>query len=221
MIEFFKRLIKSPEEDVLRLVFEHTRLCALTVSLFVDAAEATLEGRDVKKFAQNLKEAIRCEEMADVVRRSIVSELAKGVLPPISREDFIRLAGKIDLVADYAKDAVKILNIIKRKPPPNFRRTYLALTQCVRECALTLQEAIEWMNKDLAKSLEFTQQVEELEGQADERQLACLHMLSKLGERMGMADLLLWEEIIRHTEELADACEDASDVVKCIIMRGL
>jgi len=216
MLNFLRRLYVSPEQKALQLIVELAELCAKAVTSLRSATQA-LEKEDFKK---HMDMVISYEEEADKVRRATIESLARGALPPLSREDFIRLADGIDLVADSAKDAIRCLHIIpKRRMPRRFLSIFLALLENAVKCSQSLLEAVRWMGKDFKKSLELTHQIEKEEKLADSNHLRCLYELGKC--RLDMTSILLWERVIGHVEFITDACEDASDTLECIGARTL
>ena len=164
---------------------------------------------------------VKYEEEADSVRRKIVEELARGILPPLSREDFIRLVERMDMVADWAKDIARILRIIPREQLLGLcKECLLIFLKYIRVTSIVLRKAVESMNKDFEKTLRYLNLIEKLEERADDSYLNCLKELEKtVGEET--ANVLLLEKLIEDLENLEDACEDTSDVIKVIIIRSL
>ena len=218
IFHIFKRFFKNQEVEIVNLVSKHVTLCAKTVEEFDKGLKAILN-KNIREFKEHSLNTVKCEEMGDEIRRIIVQEIAKGTLPPLNREDFMRLAGKIDEFADAAKDAIQLLEMVSRNLTEEFKKKLISMSDDVKKCSINLENAVKNLNKDFNKCLEFTHRVSEIEHRIDSKQIECLKELYKLGKKS--SDLLLWNEIIERMEEIADICEDASDILRIIITRGL
>lgn len=220
-MEFIKRFLKTPEDRALELTLQHAVLCEKAVITMTDVFYDSLKHVDEQTVLKKIEMVVRYEEEADSVRRTIVEELARGILPPLSREDFIRLVERMDMVADWAKDIARILRIIPREQLLGLcKECLLIFLKYIRVTSIVLRKAVESMNKDFEKTLRYLNLIEKLEERADDSYLNCLKELEKtVGEET--ANVLLLEKLIEDLENLEDACEDTSDVIKVIIIRSL
>jgi len=220
-MKFIKRFLKTPEDRALELTLQHAVLCEKAVITMTDVFYDSLKHVDEQTVLKKIEMVVKYEEEADSVRRKIVEELARGILPPLSREDFIRLVERMDMVADWAKDIARILRIIPREQLLGLcKECLLIFLKYIRVTSIVLRKAVESMNKDFEKTLRYLNLIEKLEERADDSYLNCLKELEKtVGEET--ANVLLLEKLIEDLENLEDACEDASDVIKVIIIRSL
>ncbi|RLE68487.1 MAG: hypothetical protein DRJ34_00645 [Thermoprotei archaeon] len=220
-MEFIKRFLKTPEDRALELTLQHAVLCEKAVITMTDVFYDSLKHVDEQTVLKKIEMVVKYEEEADSVRRKIVEELARGILPPLSREDFIRLVERMDMVADWAKDIARILRIIPREQLLGLcKECLLIFLKYIRVTSIVLRKAVESMNKDFEKTLRYLNLIEKLEERADDSYLNCLKELEKtVGEET--ANVLLLEKLIEDLENLEDACEDTSDVIKVIIIRSL
>jgi len=220
-MEFIKRFLKTPEDRALELTLQHAVLCEKAVITMTDVFYDSLKHVDEQTVLKKIEMVVKYEEEADSVRRTIVEELARGILPPLSREDFIRLVERMDMVADWAKDIARILRIIPREQLLGLcKECLLIFLKYIRVTSIVLRKAVESMNKDFEKTLRYLNLIEKLEERADDSYLNCLKELEKtVGEET--ANVLLLEKLIEDLENLEDACEDTSDVIKVIIIRSL
>ena len=220
-MKFIKRFLKTPEDRALELTLQHAVLCEKAVITMTDVFYDSLKHVDEQTVLKKIEMVVKYEEEADSVRRKIVEELARGILPPLSREDFIRLVERMDMVADWAKDIARILRIIPREQLLGLcKECLLIFLKYIRVTSIVLRKAVEFMNKDFEKTLRYLNLIEKLEERADDSYLNCLKELEKtVGEET--ANVLLLEKLIEDLENLEDACEDASDVIKVIIIRSL
>ena len=220
-MKFIKRFLKTPEDRALELTLQHAVLCEKAVITMTDVFYDSLKHVDEQTVLKKIEMVVKYEEEADSIRRKIVEELARGILPPLSREDFIRLVERMDMVADWAKDIARILRIIPREQLLGLcKECLLIFLKYIRVTSIVLRKAVESMNKDFEKTLRYLNLIEKLEERADDSYLNCLKELEKtVGEET--ANVLLLEKLIEDLENLEDACEDTSDVIKVIIIRSL
>ncbi len=224
-MDFLRKIISkiwsSPEEKIVNLTVNHAKLCYQTVDAFTKVMKEYCEG-DSEKAKTYLAQVHSYEEEADGVRRKIIEELARGALPPLSREDFVRLAERMDLIADWAKEAARLLSVI-----PHEDICQGLTSECLELVALTeisakaLYDAVSAMMTDFKKSLELVHEVETIEEKGDELYVKCL---SKLEERergcIGVPDMLIGK-LIETFENILDACEEVGDLIKIIVIRAL
>jgi len=210
-----------PEEKISELVIYHAELCFKAVEALAKATEEVCK-IDKEQLEQCLQKVHSYEEEADRIRREIVKELAKGALPPLSREDFIRLAERMDLVADWAKEAARLISVITCE---NLRKALkdecFQLVALMKECSWKLYNAVLIMMNDFDKSLELVHEVEVIEEKGDDFYIKCLSKMEKNEEScIGVSGMLI-EKLMETFENTLDACEEVGDIVKIIIVRAL
>jgi predicted phosphate transport protein (TIGR00153 family) len=221
MFKYFKRLLRTPEKGVLDLLNEHTRLSKLAVLSFAEAIRGVFTKINRKKFDEHLRNVIQLEETADAVRRSLVEEFAKGTLPPISREDFIKLADSVDIIADAAKDSIRLLEIARKNVPLDLKKHYFKMVEHMENCIEALHKAVIFLSKDFRECMKLIARIELEEHAADGEQIFCLKELNKLAKRVSFGKIFLWKELVDRTEEIIDGCEDVGDIIRCVIARRL
>ena len=216
----FKRILKSPEEELLEKVLSHAEMCCKAVEYLSQAIECSIKGEKLCS-DEKISLVMRREEEADAIRREIVSNIAKGVVPPLSREDFVRLTEKMDMIADWAKEASRILKIIElSRLDDEMKELISRMIKLTLKCSGLLYSEIAIMKKDFEGVIKIAHDLEEVEELVDELYVRCLHKLGDMSSRHG-CELILYEKLIESIENLTDACEDVSDVIKAIVIRAL
>ncbi len=208
---------------VIDLIEEHVTLCTKAVNMIADiikmkfTKEERTNGNNINKLINELYEI---EKRADNIRRSIANELAKDILPPLSREDLIRLIERLDLVADCSKDAGRLISILKDVSgvSSDFTKLLINMSNKVVECAVSLKECMNTLMKDIKSAIKQSYKVEQIEEEVDELYILCLREL--YGSRITCPEVFILAEIVKMLEEIADFCEDVSDLVKVIAIRG-
>jgi len=211
---------RAKELRVLSLLENHINLCTSTVDMLGEIFKI-LPSCDSNKLSFTIEELYRTEEKADEVRREIANELAKDILPPLYREDLMQLIEKVDLIADLSKDVGRVLFTMVRCKKCRVH-VYGACKDIVvklSECAKVTRECLVSLLYDLRKAVELSYKIETIEEQIDSLYVNALKYLYK--SKLPANELLPLYDLIKSLEEIADLCEDASDVAKIIAIRSL
>jgi len=214
-----RRKIDSSESKILELLLEHANICTESVTSLYNAISHLLE-RDIEEFEIWLREVHKNEEKADELRRKIIEHLAKGVISPLNREDFVRLVERMDMIADSARDSARILEIqyaqrgiLEHKSSDIF----LKMVEKARLCTETIKCAIKRIINDFEASLKLIHKVEEVEEDMDELYIRGLATLCS--EEGPTQHSVLLERLIETIEKICDYSEDVGDILKVIIVR--
>jgi predicted phosphate transport protein (TIGR00153 family) len=139
------------------------------------------------------------------------------VLPPLSREDLMRLVRRLDLVTDWIKDGGRIFKIlIGNKLPKKLESKILDFVREVDRCVRTLGSCINMLYYDFRKSLKDCYGVEKIERKIDHMYMDLLSGINALNLRKEVFFLLV--EFIRALETASDECENVADLVRVIII---
>ena len=210
---------KPPEVRVLELLEEHVSLCVSISGLLVEVAELKMSG-SMGEMENLMDRLFKAEEEADSLRREVETELAKGILPPLSREDLMRLIGRLDMVADSAKDAVRILSIIYTDElTEGFKMVFMRLVNKADKCVKALRDAVEALLRNYKDVLNKCYEVQRLEKEIDTIYIETLKVARD--SNMKIQTSLLVTELLRFLESEADACEDTSDLIRIITISAL
>ncbi len=193
-----------------------------------DVIEKLMKGIDLlnkKQFEKGekmLEICIKKEEEADYIRRRIVAELEKGEMPSDDRGDLMMLLSKLDLVADWGKEAVRILEIIPYVIlPEELREGINEILQKDYECVKALSECIKALLYNPREALEKTRKVEEIEEEVDRIDLKCRSLMVKNAYRIPLGYLTLLDDLLHALENIADRAEDTADLVQAIAIRRI
>lgn len=209
------KLWRNPEGRAFGYIKQLVDLVELAISELLQGVRAIVLK---KNYTHHLRAVVSYEEQADELRRKVGEELAKGTLPPLSREDFMRLIERVDMAADSAKDVVRCLEVIpKLRASKRFFNKLLSLLNTSAQCIACLKGVVKLMEEDFERALRLCEEVEQLEKLADSQMLDCLFELGKC--RLDFTSTLLWERVVEYAERITDACEDASDMVEYIVIR--
>ncbi|MEM2089091.1 MAG: DUF47 family protein [Thermoproteota archaeon] len=167
---------------------------------------------------------VRQEQMerdADFLRRRVMDEIARSELPPDMKKYFMELSREVDMVADYAHGAGRILTFL---PLSGLRQEIKDKIEqmCLktRECALSLRDALSAVSsREFNRAVSLSDKVEEEEEEVDRLYAEARKTL--LGEEYSDMDpriILFLSEFIEAIEETADRCEDSMDYFRVLLV---
>jgi len=202
--------------DAIKMLEPHLNLTLNAVKELHEGIKAKIEERN-EDSNNHLKMAGKLEEEADAKRRSEMRELAKGVLPPLSREDLLNLTDALDRIADSAKMTAKLAHLISFTGlSKEIKDELLELSSLAVKCSEKLVKAIIWMNKDFSTTLSLIDEVEKIEEDSDEKYDLLRSFL--YNSELKAAQLVFINELARGLETIADWCEDTGDLARIIIV---
>ncbi len=121
-------------ENVLVMVEKHLELTKNAVISLYSMVEAAAECEaDECKIA--FLDISKMEMEADELRRKMVEELTKGEMFPEERDDLMELVRAVDWIADWSKEAGRILNSIPfEKAPDEIKTATLNMVKANVDC---------------------------------------------------------------------------------------
>jgi predicted phosphate transport protein (TIGR00153 family) len=209
-------------ENVLKMVEEHlelTKNAVMDLYKMVEASANCLEN-DCKNFFESVSQL---EMKADALRRTMVEELTKSEMFPEEREDLMELVRAVDWVADWSKEAGRILVIIPfDKAPDEMKQAALNMCKANVDCVGVLGECVQTLHeRNHSEALSLADKVEILEEEIDELYSAARsHLASLKYPGFSVGALILLNEFLDALETIADWCENTADIVRAIAVRG-
>lgn len=215
LLNWFQRRRETRALDVMR------RHLATTMSIVDDleqAIEAAVSNEEDE--TERLVEGItKGEKEADALRRSFMDELSKGELPAADREDLMHLMKRVDMVADWCREATRLINVIPMEEvPKSLRRAFVEMAAGLKNCAQSLGKSITKMADSPDDALRAADEVERNEEKVDDLHEKARVLLAK-EKTMNAGIAVLASQLLEAIETAADSCEDACDHVRIIIVR--
>ena len=209
---------RGREKHILELCDTHAREVLETVVGMNRAISAFCE-LDSEGLKAGYQDAFKSERDADRTKREILEELSKGMFHPINRDELIRFVMTADEVAANAKAAArKLVFINPRKISKELREILKTLSKELIEISGRLYKTFTALVKESKSTVALSHEVEELEEKIDD--LRAEKLFPKLlGWHKAIKDTglsLLLEKVLDNMENVADLCEDASDIIRCI-----
>ena len=207
-------------ETVLNMVEEHLELTRRAVEELYRMVEAASNGR-LREKEKLYREVSEMEMKADQLRREMVEELTKRDIYPSEREDLMELVRAVDWVADWAREAGRILSIIPfEKAPEEMRKAAQDMCKADINGVSVLSKCVKALLREPDKALELANEVEMIEEDIDELySIARRHLASLSFENFTPGSLILLNMFLDALETIADWCENTADIVRAIAVR--
>ena len=195
------------------LVLDHSKMTTLTVELLGKCIQEAIKGSQdglLKNF--NLLE--QKEHEADVLRRQIIEELARGELPSDDRVGLMRLGRQIDWITDWSHEASRILVMFDlSKMPKQSQDISLEMCATTTECTVHVADTVrKLIDGDLDASLKAADEVERLEEKVDGLHQKARGILKDIEtDGIHVGSIILLSQFLEAIENTADRCEDACD----------
>ena len=197
------------------------RHLALTTSIVEDMEKAIAAaiGENEKEMLAYVQRVTNSEKDADTLRRRIMDEISKGELAPVDRADLMDLVKRVDMVADWNRESTRILGAIPmRQVPESIQQQFIEFIKGAKSCTVALQKCINKMMTKPEEALQAADEVEREEEKVDDIHEKARGLLGKEDlPRAGVAVLI--SQLFEAMEAIADACEDACDQVRVIMVR--
>jgi hypothetical protein len=221
MAEKLKRwLIGFQDSEVLTMVREHLNLTQTAVEelhkMICDACESSLT-------KHTLYDKISEVEMkADELRRDMINILTESGISPIERQDLMDLVRAIDWVADWAREAGRILVIIPFESAPDaMKKSVQDMTKACTSAIRLLSDCVDMLLKDKHQTLELANKVEMIEVDIDEMYSIALGYIARLDfSCWSSGSLILLAEFLQAIEMVSDWCEKSVDLIRAIAIRN-
>jgi predicted phosphate transport protein (TIGR00153 family) len=216
--ELIRWFEKRRETVALTTIQRHLSLTTGIVEDLEKAIHAAVK-KDDREMEKCIERVTSSEKEADTLRRKVMDDVSRGELAPTDRVDLMDLIKRLDMVADWSRESTRVLGAIPMENVPNsIKGEFIGMVKSVKECATSLQTCVNRMMSKPEQALQAADAVEREEEKVDD-----LH--EKARKLLGQEDLpkagvaILANELFEALEMVADACEDACDQVRVIMVR--
>ncbi|MCK4582889.1 DUF47 family protein [Candidatus Bathyarchaeota archaeon] len=202
------------------MVEDHLELTQKAVNSLYDMVEAAAES-DPDKSRRSYMSVSEMEMQADELRRRMVEELTEGEMFPEERDDLMEMVRAVDWIADWSREAGRILNSIPfEKAPDEIKVATLNMVRANVDCVKVLTQCIRALPKDSKKALALANEVEMLEENIDDLYgEARKHFATLEFPGFTTGALILLNEFMDAVETVADWSENTADIVRAIAVR--
>jgi len=205
------------EVKALDLMEKHLANAVSAVEDLERSIKAALNG-DVEDMLRCIKRVAEAEKEADRLRRAIMDELASEVISPVGREDLMHLVKRVDMIADWSREATRILEAVPLKETPReVLEECLKMAHGARECAYAVRRAVNRLLERPEEALKEADVVERLEERVDELYMEARKVFARLApECPSTPVLILLRDLMEAIENVADWCENSCDQIRVI-----
>jgi predicted phosphate transport protein (TIGR00153 family) len=206
--------------NVLQMVEKHLELTQQAVESLSDMIEAAAEC-DEQQSKKAYLDVSSLEMQADDLRRQMVEELTMSEMFPEERDDLMELVRAVDWIADWSKEAARILNTIPfEKAPVETKEATLNMVKADVNCVKALTECVKVLPNDPKEALSLANQVEMMEENIDDLySVVRTHFAVMEFPGFTVGALILLNEFFDSLETIADWCENTADIVRAIAVR--
>jgi len=208
-------------EDVLGMAEKHLELTKNAVKELFSMVDAAANCNREKCMSHYMSVS-RMEMEADELRRQMVDALTKSEMFPEERDDLMELVRAVDWIADWSKEAGRILNVIQLdKAPSEMREAALKMVKADADCVAVLDECLKKVTVDPKEAISLANKVELLEEDTDELYSQARQLLATLEfKSWTTGSLILLNEFLDALETIADWCENTADIVRAVSVRS-
>jgi predicted phosphate transport protein (TIGR00153 family) len=216
--ELIKWFEKRKETKALATIQRHLALTTEIVEDLEKAISAATKN-DEKEMQRFIDRVSSSEREADAMRRKVMDEVSKGELSPADRADLMDLIKRVDMIADWSRESTRVLGAIPMEHvPDSIKNEFVEMVKSVKQCTVSLQKCVNKMMTKPDEALQAADAVEREEEKVDDIHEEARKLLGKEDlPKAGVAVLI--SQLFEAIEMIADACEDACDQVRIIMVR--
>ena len=187
-----------------------------------------LQSKDYNKVETISEHISKVEHKADKIKDDIRQHLPQSIFLPVDKRDFMHLLSAQDDIADAVEDLAVLMRIKNISLPEELNEP---LRDLVRHVVDAAKEACS-MIRELDDLLEASfggaeaEKIEKMaadlgtsEWEADKKQFLLAQKLFSLGDKLGAADLLLLNELIKKLGAVADQSEKIGKTLRIFLSR--
>ena len=185
-----------------------------------------LEGKDYGSVQKISELIVKLEHEADIIKDDIRTHMQQSMFLPVDKKDFMHLLSAQDDIADAVEDLAVLLRIKNLEVRDEIRPALHDLVNHVVNTAhmgcdliLELEALLEasFGGAEAEKVEKATQELATAEWEADRKQFLLAQKLFAVGDDLGPADLLLWNEVIKKLGAVADKTEQIGKTLRIFL----
>jgi len=215
-LSWFDLLRKDSTSNTMDLAQKQITMAIRTVTELKEIIVAFPEGKSTEMDKRIEKLFLNHVEIDDL-RRLVFGALSKRGLPSKYREDLMHIVKRLDVMADHVKDSARNIKILLgTKVPKEIWDTNVKIAEALVKGSVLLGTAIEMLGINPPQAVEFSKKVDEQESIVDEEYLKAKALLLKYDKKLGIAKLLILNDLVKCMEEIADTCADTADYIRVL-----
>jgi uncharacterized protein len=201
---------------------DKVRACVEQIKPLFDA----MENKDYDSVEKISELVVKLEHEADIIKDDIRTHMRQSMFLPVDKKDFMHLLSAQDDIADAIEDLAVLLRIKNLDTPEEIKSSLKDLVSHVVDTAhmgcdliLELDVLLEasFGGAEADKVEKATQELGTAEWEADRKQFQLAKILFAVGNDLGSADLLLWNEVIKKLGAVADKTEQIGKTLRIFL----
>ena len=215
-LSWFDLLRKDSKSNTMDLAQKQITMAIKTVTELKEIIVAFPEGKSTEMDKRIEKIFLNHVEIDDL-RRLVFGALSKPGLPSKYREDLMHIVKRLDVMADHVKDSARNIKVlVGTKVPKEIWDTIERIAEALVNGSVLLGTAIEMLGINPPQAVEFSKKVDEQEHIVDDEYLKARTLLLKYDKKLGIAELLILNDLVMCMENIADTCADTADYIRVL-----
>jgi len=210
----FEGLWKA-ESEVNDMIEEHVNLVVKTLEKFQESMNLWVEEGNLKQANALALETHNLEGDADDLRRDIEMKLLNGALMARSRRPLLDIIERTDKLANAAEACLDFTLLQKIEIPEKLEPTTLEIVELSVDIVNHVQEGLKVLFGGHGKVLQYTEAIEEVEGEIDALERDFVQDLFNM-DKLELAEKILLRQYLEALVEISDRAEDLSDEMEIL-----
>ncbi len=197
------------------MIQRHVGLVEETLKKFQEGMCLWVDENDLERANELALETHNLEGEADDLRREIEMKLINGALLARSRRPLLDIIERTDKLANAAEAAMDFTLLQRIEPPKELVPLTEEIVDLSVEIVTEVKKGLECLFGGNGEVLQFTESIEELEGEIDDRERDFIQELFQL-ERLDLSEKILLRQYLETLVEISDRAEDLSDEMEIL-----
>ncbi|MCF7876310.1 DUF47 family protein [Candidatus Bipolaricaulota bacterium] len=210
----FKGLWQA-ESDIHEMIEQHVGLVDETLKKFKEGMCLWVEEGDLDRANELALATHNLEGEADDLRREIEMKLINGALLARSRRPLLDIIERTDKLANAAEASMDFTLLQRIRPPEELVPVTKEIVDLSVEIIGEVEKALKSLFGGDDQVLQYTEEIEELEGEIDGLERDFIQELFQL-ERLDLAEKILLRQYLETLVEISDRAEDLSDEMEIL-----
>ena len=210
----FKGLWQA-ESDINEMMQHHVELVTETLKKFKKGMCFWLEEGDLDKANELALETHNLEGKADDLRREIEMKLINGALLARSRRPLLDIIERTDKLANAAEASLDFTLLQRIEIPEELVDIAEEIVDRSVDIVDEVQEGLATLFGGNGEVLEYTESIEEIEGEIDAMERDFVQKLFQL-DGLELAEKILLRQYLETLVEISDRAEDLSDEMEML-----
>jgi uncharacterized protein len=214
MLRWFHALLPR-EERFFDLFVRHSD----AVAAGAKALREMLDGGDA--IPRHFKTVMDREHDADILTREVLIAVRRTFITPFDRGGVKDLITAMDNTIDQMQKTAKTIMLFDQR---SFTSQQREMADAIVLCAALVREAmplLSSMNTNAGRLSEISEQISQIEGQADELHDAGLHQLYLANQPSNSMAFFVGVEIYDHLEKVVDRFDDVGNEISGIVIENV